>query len=257
MTVATGFFGQRAQLYTEALSDFPDVRAVEVAINLAYIKPNKGEKFLEVGSGSGLYTKILAPLVKELVATDPSEDQLENLKTSNIADLRTIQVGADLLHENEILVHEKGSFDAVWSLGAFHHCSNKTQAFANFRDLLKTGGRILICDVFSGSTFADYFDAEVALFSIIGHEVAFLTEHFARSLCAISGFSKPRFISLDYPWVFKNLQDLGLFMYKLHGMTKTTPEQCLESVGKFMKIEKSQDGFILHVPLVILETYKL
>lgn len=253
------FIGQRAQLYTEVLKEFPNARAEEIKLNMSYLKPQKGEKILEIGAGSGLYSKVLADLIGsngELVATDPSRDQLENIQTFNKPNIRIVEAGADKLLESPVLANEKGTFNAIWSLGAFHHCPDKSQAFCNFNQMLKAGGRILICDVFSGSSLAKYFDEEVARFSMTGHEVAFLTEGFSRSLCYLFGFTDPVFHELDYHWHFKTKQDLGLFMYKLHGMSKTTPEECLKKVEEFMEVECKDDSYILHVPLTILETYK-
>lgn len=254
------FIGQRSQFYKEIHNEFPNARNEEIELNMRYFKPQKGEKILEIGAGSGLYTKRLAELVGlsgEIVATDPSEEQLENIRDFHLQNVRIIKGAANTLIEESSLIEEKNSFDALWSLGAFHHCPDKSSAFHNFRQLLKPNGRIFICDVFSGSTLARYFDAEVARFSITGHEVAFLTEEFADSLCYLYGFSEPKFHALDYQWNFKSKKDLGLFMYKIHGMSKTTPEECLEKVEEFMEIEqKNDDLYVLHVPLTILETYK-
>lgn len=251
------FSGERARMYGTVLQEFPLARADEVQINMKYLKPVAGERILEVGSGSGLYTKVLSDLVGltgEVAATDPSQDQLTFIDGLNRPNVRTIASGADQLHLSPELSSVNKHFDAVWSLGAFHHCSNKSQAFRNFSRLLKRDGRVLICDVLAGSALADYFDAEVARFSITGHEVAFLTKNFFASLCDLFGFSEPKFHDLDYLWHFKTEEELGLFMYKLHGMGKTTPEHCLEKIRDFMKIEPRQNGYALHVPLTIFET---
>lgn len=257
--LAKEFVGERAQLYKEVLNEFPLVREEEVKLNLGYLKPERGEKILEIGAGSGLYSRPIAELLGstgELVATDPSADQLENIRTFKRANMRMIEVGADFLLADPSLMKETESFDAIWSLGAFHHCMNKSQAFKNFHSLLKGRGRMLLCDVFSGSKLATYFDAEVARYSVTGHEVAFLTHEFARSLCYLFGFSDPKFHDLDYHWNFTSREELGLFMYKLHGMSHITPDKCLKKVEEFMDVERKDDLYILHVPLTILETYK-
>lgn len=253
------FVGQRAQLYTDVLNEFPMARAEEVKINMSYLKPKHGEKILEIGAGSGLYTKKISEFLTngELVATDPSADQLQNIRRFGKSNVRIVQAGADKLLDGTELEAEKATFDAIWSLGAFHHCPDKSRAFSYFAELLKPGSRVLLCDVFSGSSLATYFDAEVARYSISGHEVAFLTHEFSRSLCFLFGFTDPKFHDLDYHWHFKSKEELGLFMYKLHGMVKTTPEECLKKVEEFMDVERIGDLFVLHVPLTILETYKI
>ena len=251
------FIGERAKLYEKSMGLCPMARKEEVDYNMHLFKAKAGEKILEIGSGSGLYTPVLANLVAEsgtVVATDPSEDQLKNISPSK--NMRIIKAGAHQLLENKELITEKNSFDGVWSLGAFHHCLNKSQAFHNFFELLKPKGRVLLCDVFSGSGLARYFDLEVAKHSITGHEVAFLTEEFFDSLCFLFGFATPKFHHLDYCWYFDNLHDLTQFMCNLHGITNVSHEDSLQALEKFLRIEGKNNHVVLHVPLTVFETYK-
>ncbi|MEI6242203.1 MAG: methyltransferase domain-containing protein [Chlamydiota bacterium] len=260
MTVKCGdFVGERAELYGKILHNYPNTRKEEVDINMKIFNPKKGEKILEIGSGSGLYTTVLANYVTasgEVVATDPSGDQLKTILSGIYKNIRTIQSGAHQLLENKDLSKELGSFDGIWSLGAFHHCMNKSQAFYNFSQLLKPKGRIFICDVFSGSEFARYFDTEVAKYSTTGHEVAYLTEEFFESLCFLFGLSNPKLHHIDYPWSFKTLNEMTQFMCHLHGLSRVPHEHALQSLEQFFEVEQISDRVILHVPLTIFEAYK-
>lgn len=260
MLVRNGdFVGERAALYERSMGAYPMARKEEVGFNMNMFQVKTGEKILEIGSGSGLYTEVLARLVTEsgmVVATDPSADQLKNIPQDKYNNIRIVTAGAHQLLENSNLTNERNSFDGIWSLGAFHHCMNKSEAFNNFFALLKPKGRVFICDVFSGSGLARYFDLEVAKYSITGHEVAFLTEEFFDSLCFLFGFSAPKFHHLDYCWYFDTLQDLTQFMNNLHGLTNVTHQDALKALQKFLRIEEKEKKFILHVPLTIFETYK-
>lgn len=254
------FTGIRSKLYDDVLTQYPDARKEEVQININLFKPKEGEKILEIGSGSGLYTKVISDMLGktgELVATDPSRDQLDYISKLNRDNIRIVEAGSDTLLSGTGLEEEKGSFDGMWSLGAFHHCMNKSESFKNFHELLKTNGRLFICDVFSGSFLADYFDSEVSRYSSTGHEVAFLTKGFASSLCSLYGFTKPKFHDMDFYWHFDTREDLGIFMYGIHGMVKTTLELCLEKVEELMYVDVINNKHVLRVPLTILETYKI
>ena len=71
------FDGERAQMYGNVHQEFPNARAEEIEINMGYFNPKVGEEILEIGSGSGLYTKILSKMLGDsgqLFATDPSKD---------------------------------------------------------------------------------------------------------------------------------------------------------------------------------------
>jgi arsenite methyltransferase len=257
---ATEFIGERAQMYGDTHRQFPNARAEEIAINMRYLKPQEGETILEIGSGSGLYSKVLSEIIKNtgvLFATDPSKDQLAHIEALKLPNIQIVPVGADKLLKDTAMLEKRGSFDALWSLGAFHHCLDKSTAFENFAELLKPNGRILICDVLSSSQLAKYFDIEVARYSMTGHEVAFLSHEFSSSLCYLYGFTEPTFYDLHYPWIFDSQEDIGLFMYLIHGMNGTTPARCLDKVKEFMEVEYRNGKYILHVPLTILETHKV
>jgi arsenite methyltransferase len=79
----------------------------------------------------------------------------------------------------------------------------------------------VICDVFQGSKLAKHFDCQVARYCLTGHEVKFLSEEFALTLCYHGGFdaSKTQIVDLPQKWVFDSDEDLGKFIYKLHAMT--------------------------------------
>jgi arsenite methyltransferase len=115
----------------------------------------------------------------------------------------------------------EGFYDKVWSFGAFHHCPNQTEAMKRIYKSLREGGKSVICDVFQGSKLAEHFDSNVARYCNTGHEVKFLSDAFARTLCYLAGFKEENVRIVDMPqkWVFQSEEDLGKFIYKLHAMT--------------------------------------
>ena len=177
----------------------------------------------------------MANLVEKVIVSDPSEEQLQEVRDLGKKNIQIVADGADTLNL------EKETVDAVWSFGSLHHCFNKTKSFQNFAHILKKNGRLVIANVYHGSKLAKYFDVQVAKFCITGHEVAFWTDEFAKSLCFITGFDKPKIHSLNISWKFKTKEEIGVFLYKIHAMTKTTPEECLRGAEKILGIKK-KDG---------------
>lgn len=243
------FDGVRAQLYKDALSDFPNARKGDIELMKQYLKPKTGEVVLEVGAGNGLFSGAIADAVLpkgKLIVSDPSLEQLHGVKELQRSNVEILHVGADELNLPE------SSTDAVWSFGAVHHIFNKTKSFKNFYKALKSGGRLIIGDVFVGSKLAQHFDDRVAKYCVTGHDVSFLSPEYTESLCQIVGFQKPEFHNFNARWEFDSREDVGAFLYKLHAMTKTTPEECLRGAEDILGIEEKDGKFYLNWPMVMV-----
>jgi SAM-dependent methyltransferase len=249
------FVGIRSAYYIESMKEKPDARDEEQLLCLKHLKPQPGETILETGAGGGFFTEIIAEAIYpgQLIATDPSSEQLASI--NHLPNIQFITTGADTLTNSSPLLKEN-TFDAVWSGASFHHVPNKTAAFKNYYSLLKPGGRLVITDVFAGTKLAKHFDLEVAKYCATGHEVAFLTKEFADSLCYIAGFQKPTFYDGTIQWKFESKADIGIFLYKLHAMIKTTPERCLEHAEKILGVKYKDGLYRLNWPLTVLTTYK-
>jgi ubiquinone/menaquinone biosynthesis C-methylase UbiE len=105
-----------------------------------------GESFgdaLEIGSGTGYFSLNLVQLglIGKLTATDISPGMLDQL-ASTAAALRLDQV-TTVVTEAEALPFEDGSFDLVLGHAVLHHIPDLDRAFAEFRRVLRPGGRIV------------------------------------------------------------------------------------------------------------------
>jgi len=184
------------------------------------LNPQPGDKILGFGEGNGYFCNSIANSIKSAgyyLITDPSKDQLNNLERKiNVNQIKIQKASV----ENISL--PSNFFDKVWSFGAFHHCNNKIQAMQQLYRSLNPGGKLVICDVFQGSDLAKHFDSFVARYCLTGHEVSFLSDEFALTLCELAGFQKNKIeiIDLDQKWKFNNEHELGDFIYKLHALTK-------------------------------------
>lgn len=254
MDTVIEFNNVRSSHYHKAMSALPEAREEEKALALYCLNPQKSEKILEVGAGGGFFSLPIAEMIfpGKLVATDPSMEQLKVLALHKKSNIEPLQGGADSLP----LSLEENSFDAIWSGGSFHHVGNKTAAFHRFNKLLKKGGRVVILDVFAGSSLAKHFDLEVAKYCITGHEVSFLSEEFTSSLCYLSGFQQPQFFQKTIQWKFPSPSALGLFLYDIHAMTKTTPEECYKRAQNILGIEEKEGLYYLNWPLTVLTAIK-
>lgn len=245
------FSGIRSGLYKECLREFPHARDEDIEIMKKYLMPKNNETILEVGAGDGFFSAILADSIKRLIVSDPSEEQLQGVKDLNKKNIQIVVGGGDSLNL------EKETVDAVWSFGSLHHCFDKTRYFQKFAQILKSSGRLVIADVYHGSNLAKHFDVQVAKYCITGHEVAFWTDDFAESLCFLSGFDKPQIHKLNINWKFETKEEIGVFLYKIHAMIKTTPEECLRGADKILGIKKKNGLYCLNWPMKIMVSKKM
>src|SRR3989344_1684755 len=103
---------------------------------------------------------------------------------------------------------------------------------------------------------AKHFDEQVAKYYVTGHEVAFWSREYAQSICFLAGLEKPKFYNINQKWRFKSRKDLGIFLYKIHAMTKTTSEECLKGAERILGVKKNGDLYELTWPMQIIFTRK-
>lgn len=245
------FTGLRSRLYKEVMAEMPDSREEERLLCLEVLAPKPFEHIVEAGAGGGFFSASIARAIYPgtLVVTDPSPDQLDGVP--RLGNIQIVSAGAERLPVgSEPLT--SGTFDAVWSAGSFHHVPNKSAAFSRFFELLKPGGRLVIADVFAGSALARHFDLEVAKHCITGHEVSFLSQELADSLAYLAGFEVPSFHERTIHWKFRSMRELGNFLYKIHAMTKSSPDECAERAAEILGVEYRDGMYCLAWPLTVL-----
>jgi hypothetical protein len=123
---------------------------------------------------------------------------------------------------------------------------------------LNDNGKLVLCDVFQGSPLAAHFDEIVAKYCVTGHEVKFLSDEFARTVCSLAGFNDVEIVDLSQKWRFQTESDLGEFMYKLHALTNLqgTEEEkvaeTLEGCRRILGIEFTGGVYELNWPMKAL-----
>lgn len=252
------FSGVRAKLYDEALEKYPLAREEDIQLMEKYLNPQKGEHILGFGEGNGFFCKVIAESVGSTgnyLVTDPSPDQLNNLKSKmSYSWVDVKEIGAE-----ELNVVPR-SFDKAWSFGALHHCQNQTLSVKQIYDSLRYGGKAIICDVFQGSALAKHFDVQVARYCVTGHEVKFLSDEFAKSLCFLAGFedTKVKIVEINPKWKFESEEALGEFVYKLHAMTKLPGNlkekinETIDGCKKILGVEYKDGMYNLNWPMKMI-----
>ena len=259
------FDGARAKLYEEAITEYPHARDQDIVAMRRLLRLNEGNKVLGVGEGNGYFCQAITDAIGTsgwYTVTDPSRDQLSAIERRFPHLLVRPRGGIkrlDLIAEGAENLQSVGDnlYNRVWSFGAFHHCPDQTSAMKEIHRVLLPSGRAVICDVFQGSPLAQHFDSQVARYCVTGHEVKFLSKDFARTLCYLAGFDDSKIDIVDLPqkWSFDSEKDMGIFIYKLHAMTRLEGtdeekiEQTLEGCRRILGIEKKSGKFLLNWPM--------
>jgi arsenite methyltransferase len=252
------FDGERAALYNKAMTEYPNARQQDLEAMFSHLNPKSGEHILGFGEGNGYFCPSIAKAIGlngRYLITDPSKDQLNNLKKNmDYSQLEIQVIGAEGIEVDE------NSFDKIWSFGAFHHVPNQTEAMKKIYNSLKPSGKLILCDVFQGSELAKHFDYEVARYCNVGHEVKFLSDEFAKSLCHLAGFNEEnvKIEELPQKWLFDSELDIGKFMYNLHALTKMPGseeakiQKSLKNCKDILGVEYKNGKYELNWPMKVL-----
>lgn len=100
---------------------------------------NKKSRVLDLGCGSGRWTKYMADKAGRIEAVDPSEAVFSAASTyGNLKNVRFSQAGVDNIPFPD------NSFDFIISLGVLHHITDTQMALNSVMKKLKPGGNILL-----------------------------------------------------------------------------------------------------------------
>ena len=100
-------------------------------------------KILDVGTGPGIAAIILIELGHDVIGIDMSEEMLKNAR----GNATRFNLPVDIIHgDAENLPFEDRSFDAVFNRHVLWTLPNPEMAIAEWRRVLKTGGKIVIID---------------------------------------------------------------------------------------------------------------
>jgi ubiquinone/menaquinone biosynthesis C-methylase UbiE len=137
-------FARTSEAYLTSQTHAKDI---DLDIILLLLQPNEQVSVLDVATGAGHTALKVAPYVKEVYATDLTEEMLERVKElqakRNITNVRTI------LADAEDLPFEDRAFDAVTCRIAPHHFLEIRKAVAEIGRVLKINGVFILEDSIS------------------------------------------------------------------------------------------------------------
>jgi ubiquinone/menaquinone biosynthesis C-methylase UbiE len=96
------------------------------------------QRVLDVGCGTGLMSAKLAANGRQVVGVDISTAMIERAQCRSGPGMKFV------LGDAEKLPGKPGEFDAVVNLISFHHYPNPARAAAEFRRVLRPGGRLVL-----------------------------------------------------------------------------------------------------------------
>ncbi|MEV4391221.1 class I SAM-dependent methyltransferase [Nonomuraea sp. NPDC049607] len=127
---------------------------------LGRLSVGSSDLMLDLGCGTGLYSRGLGEHADTVVSADPSPAMLEQLPADE--GLIPLCAGAEDLAEGRIMPPHDG-YDAILLKEVLHHVADPPQVLADLARLLRPGGRILVVML---PTTIDYplFEAALTLF---------------------------------------------------------------------------------------------
>ena len=130
-------FGQTAEQVAANQDSQADALAARVRV---FVQPEGDERALDVGTGAGALALALAPLVREVVATDIVPELLEEARRRAPENMTVQEADATALPFPD------NSFDLVGTMRTFHHMARPELVLAEMARVTVPGGTLVIVD---------------------------------------------------------------------------------------------------------------
>jgi len=261
-------FNKRGELYKLAFDVAPEARRQDIEQLFGWIKPQKGERAIDVAAGTGMFSIPLAKLTEaRLYAVDPSTVQLNNLNKKK-GELDIVTVVGSLSEQSavEAMKEDEGNIDIITSYGGIHHILDKEEngvivnkqkeMFRNADKMLKSGGRFIAGDVGADTALSRHFEGSVKQHCLTGHTEKWLSkERLEGELLEGTNLSLIRVEYVDVKWLFDTERQMALFMKGLHAYDMTDAE-VLEDLRAYLGYQKNGDQFELNWPMLFFHVEK-
>lgn len=140
-------FGKNWKNFSKVLGESRVLAAKESLIELSGLSSMAGMRFLDIGSGSGLFSLAALQLGAEVYAFDFDKDSVACTR-SVLERFGEVEESSWRVEEGSVLderyLESLGQFDVVYSWGVLHHTGALWRALQNAADRVKPGGRLVI-----------------------------------------------------------------------------------------------------------------
>lgn len=139
-------FGKNWSKFLENLNDERIEEAKKSLIEKLGVDSLKGKTFLDIGSGSGLFSLAAYLLGAKVYSFDYDVDSVncaKYLKEKYAKDSKDWSVQQGSVLDKEFL-KQFNQVDILYSWGVLHHTGNMNQAFANVAEMVKQDGKLFI-----------------------------------------------------------------------------------------------------------------
>ncbi len=139
-------FGRNWTAFLTTLDDSRIANAEKSLREMLRLDDLQGLRFLDAGSGSGLFSLAAARLGAEVVSFDFDPQSVActaELKRRYFPESERWSVQQASVLDREFLA-SLGTFDVVYSWGVLHHTGQMWEALGNVAPLVKAGGRLFI-----------------------------------------------------------------------------------------------------------------
>ncbi|MHC4399870.1 MAG: class I SAM-dependent methyltransferase [Planctomycetota bacterium] len=139
-------FGENWTRFSSVLDDDRISQAEQSLCEMLKVKNLKGRRFLDVGSGSGLFSlaaRRLGAIVRSFDYDPQSVACANELKDRYFRDDPNWNVEQGSVLDGDYL-ETLGQWDVVYSWGVLHHTGNMSQALDNVSNLVCDGGKLFI-----------------------------------------------------------------------------------------------------------------
>jgi len=166
---------------------------------------NKNTVVLDLGCGTGRWSKFIAPKVKFIEAVDPSMAVMTAQKILEpYSNVRVSQAAADNLpFPNE-------SFDFIFSLGVLHHIPDTAQALKEAATRLKKGGHFLLYIYYAIDSRGFLFRSLFIISDLVRKIISSLPHSIKQFLCDIIAV----LVYMPLIFIARIFKGLGLNFYK-------------------------------------------
>lgn len=244
----TNRFDVIASSYEKALAKYPNCRFDH---NWLLKNSNLSEhsSVLEISGGTGFLTKHIMEKVPhgKIIVQDVSNNVLEINAEKNDpkGDLVKYIVEADMQFPS----FSGEEFDAVITLGGFHHIEDQVTFAKSLNRMLKKNGIACIGDFIDDSSMQRYFDEKVHYVTETGHMGLFASVSRLINLARFANFTKVKVEKVPVPFSFKSPEEIGEFFQLVHDLDQD-PKDTYKDIQKYFTIMESSEGLSVIIDYV-------